>query len=142
MPPNLVKGDDAEDVAAYVAQRRRQAGRGHRRARAGRRRAGEGTAKAENGKLDDPRRPGRRARLRRSPTPRRQPASWTIDSPNESSVDHNIALEGNGVNEQGQVVKNGGVSKIQVDVDAGEYTFFCSVPGHREGGMEGTLTVK
>ena len=65
-----------------------------------------------------------------------------IDSENESSVDHNIALEGGGVNEEGPVVKNGGVSKVSADVKAGEYTFFCSVPGHREGGMEGKLTVK
>ena len=66
------------------------------------------------------------------------PAQLTIESPNESSVDHNIALEGNGVNEEGAVVKDGGVSEIEVDVEPGEYTFFCSVEGHREGGMEGT----
>ena len=52
---------------------------------------------------------------------------------------HNIAIEGNGVDEEGQVVQNGGVSRVEVDLKAGEYTFFCSVPGHREGGMEGTL---
>jgi uncharacterized cupredoxin-like copper-binding protein len=65
-----------------------------------------------------------------------------VRSPNESSVDHNIAIEGGGVDEVGPVVNNGGVSEIQVDVQAGEYAFYCSVPGHREGGMEGTLTVE
>ena len=46
------------------------------------------------------------------------------------------------MSEIGPVVKNGAVSKVNADVKAGEYTFYCSVPGHREGGMEGKLTVK
>jgi uncharacterized cupredoxin-like copper-binding protein len=31
---------------------------------------------------------------------------------------------------------------VSADLQAGEYAFYCSVPGHLEGCMEGTLTVR
>lgn len=36
---------------------------------------------------------------------------------------------------------NGGTEDIVVNLPAGEYVYFCSVAGHREQGMVGTLTV-
>jgi plastocyanin len=140
MPANLVTGEDAEDVAAYVAS---AAGKPGEDSGALAEVGGgpEGTAEAENGTLEIPAAPS--GALYFVFADATAPAgALTIQSPNESSVDHNIALEGGGVNETGPVVKNGDVSEIEVDLDPGEYTFFCSVQGHREGGMEGTLTVE
>jgi mono/diheme cytochrome c family protein len=140
MPPKLVTGEDAEDVAAYVAS---AAGKPGEDSGALAEVGGgpEGTAEAEGGELEIPAaESGALYYVFADATA--PPGQLTITSPNESSVDHNIALEGGGVNEEGPVVKDGGVSEIEVDLEAGEYTFFCSVEGHREGGMEGTLTVE
>ena len=62
---------------------------------------------------------------------------------NPSPVGHNIAVEGTGLPaKQGPTVEKGGASEVEATLKPGSYTYFCSVPGHREAGMEGTLTVK
>jgi plastocyanin len=66
----------------------------------------------------------------------------TIAMKNPSQVQHDVAIEGNGVNVQGAIVGNGGTSTATASLKAGTYTFFCSVDGHRQAGMQGTLTVK
>lgn len=140
MPANLVTGEDAEDVAAYVAEAAARPGddTGALAEVGG---GPEGTAEAENGTLEIPATPS--GALYFVFADATAPAGpLTIESPNDSSVDHNIALEGEGVNEEGPIVKDGGVSDIEVDLQPGEYTFFCSVEGHRQGGMEGKLTVE
>jgi plastocyanin len=65
----------------------------------------------------------------------------TLVMENPSSVEHNIAVKGDGINEEGPVVGQGETSEVTVALEAGEYEFYCSVPGHEAAGMEGTLTV-
>jgi plastocyanin len=60
---------------------------------------------------------------------------------NPSPVDHNIAVKNGDVEEEGEVVGQGETSEVTVTLEPGEYTFYCSVPGHEAAGMEGTLTV-
>ncbi len=141
MPAKLVTGEDARDVAAYVASAAAQQGKDTGAlAQVGGGQA-KGTATEKNGELDIPADPsGALAYTFANATAK--PGQVTIKSQNKASIDHDISIEGNGVDEKGQVVKNGGTSEVQVDLKPGEYTFYCSVPGHREGGMEGKLTVK
>lgn len=61
---------------------------------------------------------------------------------NPSQLSHSVAIEGNGVNAAGQVVGPNGTSTVSASLKPGTYTFFCTVPGHRQAGMQGTLTVK
>jgi uncharacterized cupredoxin-like copper-binding protein len=61
---------------------------------------------------------------------------------NPSQLSHSVAIQGNGVNAAGQVVGPSGTSTVSAKLKPGKYTFFCTVPGHRQAGMQGTLTVK
>jgi plastocyanin len=66
----------------------------------------------------------------------------TLVMENPSSLQHNVSIEGRGVDEEGNTVGEGGTSTVRAELRPGEYQFYCSVTGHRDGGMEGTLTVR
>jgi plastocyanin len=66
----------------------------------------------------------------------------TITLTNPASVPHNVSLKGGGVDEHGQNVQNGDKSTVNTALKTGSYEFYCSVPGHEQAGMKGTLTVK
>ena len=71
------------------------------------------------------------------------PGTVTLAYDNPSPVTHNIYLqdtEETVVAESEDVV--GGVVEVSAELAPGEYFFYCDIPGHREGGMEGTLTVQ
>jgi plastocyanin len=66
----------------------------------------------------------------------------TIVMKNPSALQHDVAIEGNGVNVKGKIVGQGGTSTVTASLKPGTYTYYCSVDAHRQAGMEGTLTVK
>ena len=65
----------------------------------------------------------------------------TINFDNPSSTPHAVEVEGNGVEQKTDQITNSKTS-LSVDLKPGKYEFYCPVPGHRQAGMEGTLTVQ
>ena len=67
----------------------------------------------------------------------------TIEFDNPSTVGHNVEIEdssGEDVAETDTITD--GETSTTADLQPGTYTFYCGIPGHREAGMEGTLTVE
>ena len=144
MPADLVGGQDAADVAAYVARVAGQPGEDTGAlATAGAPEVSNKPIVAESGALEIPADPT--GALAFASTKAEAPAgSIEVMMPNPSSVEHNIAIadEGGEVIEEGPVVGKGESSDLTADVEAGKYQFICTVAGHAEGGMKGELTVK
>jgi uncharacterized cupredoxin-like copper-binding protein len=65
----------------------------------------------------------------------------TIEMTNMSPVEHDVAVA-QGTSVVGQTpVFTGGSKAVTLTLKPGTYTFYCTVPGHRQAGMEGTLSV-
>jgi plastocyanin len=65
----------------------------------------------------------------------------TIDFSNSSPLEHDVVIaEGSKVLGQTPTFA-GGSKSVALTLKPGKYTFYCSVPGHRQAGMEGTLTI-
>ncbi len=72
-----------------------------------------------------------------------QPGNVAITYDNPSQVPHSIAVataNGN-VLEQVQPFTAGKQTVTLTNLAPGKYVFYCTVPGHREAGMQGDLTV-
>ncbi|QEC49915.1 c-type cytochrome [Baekduia soli] len=139
MPAKLVSGEDARDVAAYVASATAKPGKDTGLLATAVKAAGGGTAVEKNGTLTIPADPGGQLAFVASKAIG-QPGPVTIAMPNKSGTQHDIVIDGLG---KGAVVANGGTSSFKATLEAGKtYTYYCSIPGHRQAGMQGTLTVK
>jgi plastocyanin len=142
MPNKLVTGDDARDVAAYVGYAAAKPGQDSGElANAGKPKTSSKPAVEQNGQLNIPADPSGALAFQYSKATANA-GQVTLLMPNKASIQHDISIKGNGVNQQGPRVGQGGTSKVTVTLKPGTYTFYCSVPGHEAGGMKGTLTVK
>jgi len=59
---------------------------------------------------------------------------------NDGQIEHNVVIEERG-DELILEAAGGETDEATVSFEAGEYTYYCSITGHREAGMEGTMTV-
>jgi plastocyanin len=139
MPPMLVKGDTANDVAAYVGFAAGQPGKDSGPlAEAGQPKSSNKPIAAKNGTLTIDAVDGTAFSSTKATAPAGQ---VTVKMPNKSPLQHDIVLQGV-PGAHGKLVSQGGTSTFSVSLKPGSYTYFCSVPGHEAAGMKGTLTVK
>jgi plastocyanin len=69
------------------------------------------------------------------------PGTYTFNVKNTSATGHNLTIEGPGVNDQATPTFSSSTQRLTVTLENGSYEFFCSVPGHKEAGMDVTVTV-
>ena|SRR5215207_612055 len=71
-----------------------------------------------------------------------KPGEVTIDFTNPAALEHDVAIEKDGEEIAKSETIAMGQTSVSADLAPGEYTFLCTVPGHAEAGMTGTLTVR
>jgi plastocyanin len=76
------------------------------------------------------------------------PADLTVDAEQfnvaftSEDVFHTFVIEDADGDDVVAAARPGETDRGGIELEPGEYVFYCDVPGHREGGMEGTLTVE
>ena len=65
----------------------------------------------------------------------------TITFTNAASLEHNVTIVQGSTQLGATPTFSGGTRMLTLNLKPGTYTFYCSVPGHRQSGMEGTLHV-
>ena len=69
--------------------------------------------------------------------------SYKFAVQNQGKIQHDLAVEGGGLNEtKTKLIDAGNSADLAVKLKPGKYTFYCSVPGHEQAGMKVPVTVK
>jgi plastocyanin len=141
MPAMLLNGQAAQDVAAYVGLVAGRPGQDTGELAAAVSTVKQKPAVEKNGVVQIDADPTGQLKFLAS-SASATPGKVELRMQNKSSTPHDIAITGGGLNQIGPVVTNGGTSTVSTSLKPGKYTFYCSVDGHRQAGMVGTLTVK
>ena len=71
-----------------------------------------------------------------------QAGTVTFKVTNNGQIAHALEVEGQGVEEETETIEPGETADLTVDLSTeGSYEIYCPIDGHRDKGMEGTLTV-
>jgi uncharacterized cupredoxin-like copper-binding protein len=62
----------------------------------------------------------------------------TVNLPNEGVTPHNFSIDELGIDVD---IAPGATEQVVINAPAGEYEYYCNVPGHKQAGMVGTLIV-
>lgn len=63
---------------------------------------------------------------------------------NQGQIEHDLAIAGETLREEPKtpLLDGGQTAELEVDLEPGEYRFYCTVPGHAQSGMEIDVTVR
>ena len=76
------------------------------------------------------------------PSTNLSPGSYTFDLTNKGHIGHDLVFNGPGVsNEKTPIISPGQTAKLSVDLKSGTYDVYCSVPGHKQAGMDVKVNV-
>ncbi|HEY8630297.1 MAG TPA: plastocyanin/azurin family copper-binding protein [Gaiellaceae bacterium] len=75
------------------------------------------------------------------PATKMAPATVDVQVTNKGKTIHNLVIKGPGVSKSTKDLNPGGQDSVQVQLKAGMYELYCSIPGHKELGMDAKLTV-
>jgi plastocyanin len=71
-----------------------------------------------------------------------EPGPHTFAVQNEGKIDHDLAVEGGGLEEKTPLIGPGKNADLRADLKPGKYKFYCTVPGHEQLGMKTDVTVR
>jgi plastocyanin len=65
------------------------------------------------------------------------PGTYAFDVQNTGKVGHDLVVKGPGAdNAKTPIIAPGKTAKVQVALKRGDYELYCSVPGHKQAGMD------